>query len=134
MPGGAVFREQNIILSPFEDDGINRYHATKLFMGAAAIGPRGLMQADVVWNFARFGAAVNGPMMQVNLLASAPRLEVPLLLIQGDQDDVTPPAEVLADALAPADDPEPAGFVQRQAGGVLGEDAGLDRPDPGGLG
>ena len=48
VPGGAVFREQNIILSPFEDDGINRYHASKLFMGAAAIGPRGLMQADVV--------------------------------------------------------------------------------------
>jgi DeoR family ulaG and ulaABCDEF operon transcriptional repressor len=48
VPGGAVFREQNIILSPFEDDGINRYHATKLFMGAAAVGPRGLMQADVV--------------------------------------------------------------------------------------
>ena len=48
VPGGAVFREQNIILSPFEDDGINRYHATKLFMGAAAIGQRGLMQADVV--------------------------------------------------------------------------------------
>jgi DeoR family ulaG and ulaABCDEF operon transcriptional repressor len=48
VPGGAIFREQNIILSPFEDDGINRYHAAKLFMGAAAIGPRGLMQADVV--------------------------------------------------------------------------------------
>jgi DeoR family transcriptional regulator, ulaG and ulaABCDEF operon transcriptional repressor len=48
VPGGAVFREQNIILSPFEDDGINRYYASKLFMGAAAIGPRGLMQADVV--------------------------------------------------------------------------------------
>jgi DeoR family ulaG and ulaABCDEF operon transcriptional repressor len=48
VPGGAVFREQNIILSPFEDDGINRYHASKLFMGAAALGPRGLMQADVV--------------------------------------------------------------------------------------
>jgi DeoR family ulaG and ulaABCDEF operon transcriptional repressor len=48
VPGGAVFREQNIILSPFEDDGINRYHASKLFMGAAAVGPRGLMQADVV--------------------------------------------------------------------------------------
>jgi DeoR family ulaG and ulaABCDEF operon transcriptional repressor len=48
VPGGAVFREQNIILSPFEDDGINRYHASKLFMGAAAIGQRGLMQADVV--------------------------------------------------------------------------------------
>jgi DeoR family ulaG and ulaABCDEF operon transcriptional repressor len=47
-PGGQVFREQNIILSPFEDDGLARYHAAKMFMGAAAVGPRGLMQADVV--------------------------------------------------------------------------------------
>ena len=47
-PGGAIFREQNIILSPFEDDGLSRYHAAKLFMGAAAVGARGLMQADVV--------------------------------------------------------------------------------------
>ncbi|MFI4933345.1 MAG: DeoR/GlpR family DNA-binding transcription regulator [Caulobacterales bacterium] len=48
VPGGAIFREQNIILSPFEDDGLARYHASKLFMGAAAVGARGLMQADVV--------------------------------------------------------------------------------------
>src|SRR5580700_2699839 len=48
VPGGAIFREQNIILSPFEDDGLARYHAAKLFMGAAAVGARGLMQADVV--------------------------------------------------------------------------------------
>src|SRR5580658_4863031 len=48
VPGGAIFREQNIILSPFEDDGLSRYHAAKLFMGPAAVGPRGLMQADVV--------------------------------------------------------------------------------------
>ncbi len=48
VPGGAIFREQNIILSPFEDDGLARYHASKLFMGAAAVSARGLMQADVV--------------------------------------------------------------------------------------
>ncbi|MGH6993656.1 MAG: DeoR/GlpR family DNA-binding transcription regulator, partial [Caulobacteraceae bacterium] len=48
VPGGAIFREQNIILSPFDEDGLSRYQAAKLFMGAAAIGPRGLMQADVV--------------------------------------------------------------------------------------
>ena len=48
VPGGAIFREQNIILSPFDDDGLSRYHAAKLFMGAAAVGARGLMQADVV--------------------------------------------------------------------------------------
>jgi DeoR family ulaG and ulaABCDEF operon transcriptional repressor len=48
VPGGAIFREQNIILSPFEEDGLERYHASKMFMGAAAIGAKGLMQADVV--------------------------------------------------------------------------------------
>ena len=48
VPGGAIFREQSIILSPFDEDGLARYHASKLFMGAAAVGERGLMQADVV--------------------------------------------------------------------------------------
>jgi DeoR family ulaG and ulaABCDEF operon transcriptional repressor len=48
LPAGAIFREQSIILSPFEDDGMGRYHATKMFMGAAAIGRGGLMQADVI--------------------------------------------------------------------------------------
>jgi DeoR family ulaG and ulaABCDEF operon transcriptional repressor len=48
VPGGAVFREQNIILSAAEDDLMPRFHAPKLFMGAAAVGSRGIMQADVV--------------------------------------------------------------------------------------
>ncbi len=48
VPSGAVFPEQNIILSVFGDDGMPKFHAPKLFMGAAAIGPAGLMQADPV--------------------------------------------------------------------------------------
>lgn len=48
VPSGAVFPEQNIILSVFGEDGMPRFHAPKLFMGAASIGPQGLMQADVV--------------------------------------------------------------------------------------
>jgi DeoR family transcriptional regulator, ulaG and ulaABCDEF operon transcriptional repressor len=48
VPSGAVFPEQNIILSVFGDDGMPRFHAPRLFIGAAAIGPAGLMQADVV--------------------------------------------------------------------------------------
>jgi len=48
VPAGTLFREQNIILSPFEDDGMERYHASKLFISAAAIGPYGLMQTDVL--------------------------------------------------------------------------------------
>jgi DeoR family ulaG and ulaABCDEF operon transcriptional repressor len=48
VPGGAVFREQNIILSATGDDLMPRFHAPKLFMSAAAVGPQGVMQADVV--------------------------------------------------------------------------------------
>jgi DeoR/GlpR family transcriptional regulator of sugar metabolism len=48
VPGGAVFREQNIILAAAGDDLMPRFHAPKLFMGAAAVGPQGIMQADIV--------------------------------------------------------------------------------------
>lgn len=48
VPSGSVFREQNIILAPAGEDSMPRFHAPKLFMGAAAVGPRGVMQADVV--------------------------------------------------------------------------------------
>jgi DeoR family ulaG and ulaABCDEF operon transcriptional repressor len=48
VPAGAVFREQNIVLSPFEDDGTTRYRASKMFLGAASIGRHGLMQTDVI--------------------------------------------------------------------------------------
>lgn len=48
LPSGAVFREQNIILAPAGEESMPRFHAPKLFMGAAAIGPQGVMQADVV--------------------------------------------------------------------------------------
>jgi DeoR family transcriptional regulator, ulaG and ulaABCDEF operon transcriptional repressor len=48
VPSGAVFPEQSIILSVFGEDGMPRFHAPKLFIGAAAIGPAGLMQADPV--------------------------------------------------------------------------------------
>jgi DeoR family ulaG and ulaABCDEF operon transcriptional repressor len=48
LPAGAVFREQNIVLSPFEDDGASRYRASKMFLGAASIGRHGLMQTDVI--------------------------------------------------------------------------------------
>jgi DeoR family transcriptional regulator, ulaG and ulaABCDEF operon transcriptional repressor len=48
VPSGAVFPEQNIILSIFGEDGMPQFHAGKLFMGASSIGPKGLMQLDVV--------------------------------------------------------------------------------------
>lgn len=48
VPSGAVFREQNIILAPSGEDSMPRFHAPRLFMGAAAVGPRGVMQQDVI--------------------------------------------------------------------------------------
>lgn len=48
LPAGALFREQNIVLSPFEDDGTAHYQASKMFIGAAGVGPFGLMQTDVI--------------------------------------------------------------------------------------
>jgi len=48
VPAGSVFREQNIILSAAGEESMPRFHAPRLFMGAAALGPAGLMQADVV--------------------------------------------------------------------------------------
>jgi DeoR family transcriptional regulator, ulaG and ulaABCDEF operon transcriptional repressor len=48
LPSGAVFREQNIILAPAGEESMPRFHAPKLFMGAAAVGPQGVMQADVI--------------------------------------------------------------------------------------
>ena len=48
VPGGQVFAEQNIILSAAVDDDMPRFHAPKLFMGAAAIGPDGIVQADFI--------------------------------------------------------------------------------------
>ncbi len=48
IPAGQVFPEQNIVLAADGDDGMPRFHAPKLFMGAAALGPAGLMQADII--------------------------------------------------------------------------------------
>ncbi len=46
LPGGTVFREQNIILSPIENDAIANFRARKLFTGCCGINRYGLMEAD----------------------------------------------------------------------------------------
>jgi DeoR family ulaG and ulaABCDEF operon transcriptional repressor len=46
LPGGAIYREQNIILSPFDNDVARNFYARRMFMGAHGIGPLGLMEAD----------------------------------------------------------------------------------------
>jgi DeoR family ulaG and ulaABCDEF operon transcriptional repressor len=46
LPGGTIYREQNIILSPFENDVTSNFYARRMFMGAQGVGPLGVMEAD----------------------------------------------------------------------------------------
>ncbi|MCG6904056.1 MAG: DeoR/GlpR family DNA-binding transcription regulator [Rhodobacter sp.] len=46
LSGGMIYREQNIILSPFENDVTRNFYARRMFMGAQGLGPLGLMETD----------------------------------------------------------------------------------------
>lgn len=46
LSGGVIYREQNIILSPFDNDINRNFYARRMFIGAQGIGPLGLMEAD----------------------------------------------------------------------------------------
>lgn len=46
LPGGKVYREQNVIVSPFDNDVIQNHYASKMFIGAAAVSPLGLLESD----------------------------------------------------------------------------------------
>lgn len=46
LSGGIIYREQNIVLSPFDNDVTRNFYAKRMFMGAAGIGPLGLMEHD----------------------------------------------------------------------------------------
>lgn len=46
LSGGIIYREQNIVLSPFENDVTRNFYAKRMFMGAQGIGPLGLMEQD----------------------------------------------------------------------------------------
>ena len=46
LSGGTIYREQNIILSPFDNDVTRNFYAKRMFMGAQGVGPLGLMEAD----------------------------------------------------------------------------------------
>lgn len=46
MTGGTVFREQNIVLSPYDHDVSDQFWGERLFMGCYGINRFGLMEAD----------------------------------------------------------------------------------------
>jgi DeoR family transcriptional regulator, ulaG and ulaABCDEF operon transcriptional repressor len=46
LPGGTIYREQNVVLSPFEDDSSNHFWAKTLFTGCFGLNRFGVMEAD----------------------------------------------------------------------------------------
>ena len=46
VPGGTIFREQNIIISPFDDHVVESFWASKLLTSCYGINQHGLMEAD----------------------------------------------------------------------------------------
>jgi DeoR family ulaG and ulaABCDEF operon transcriptional repressor len=46
VPGGQIYREQNVILSPFDNDITQHHYAGKMFMGVYGLSSLGLMEAD----------------------------------------------------------------------------------------
>ena len=46
LSGGTIYREQNIVLSPFDNDVTRNFYAQRMFMGAQGLGALGLMEAD----------------------------------------------------------------------------------------
>lgn len=46
VPSGTIYREQNIILSPYDEDGSRYFFAQRMFVGTRSIGPHGLAESD----------------------------------------------------------------------------------------
>jgi DeoR family transcriptional regulator, ulaG and ulaABCDEF operon transcriptional repressor len=46
LPGGEVYREQGIILSPFDEDAIQHFTASRMFMSCYAITQMGIIEGD----------------------------------------------------------------------------------------
>jgi DeoR family transcriptional regulator, ulaG and ulaABCDEF operon transcriptional repressor len=46
LTGGKVWREQDVILSPFNGDVPNYHYASKIFMGASGIADHGFLETD----------------------------------------------------------------------------------------
>ena len=46
MPGGEIYRKQGIVVSPFDDDSIQHYTATQMFMSCVSLGPMGVIEGD----------------------------------------------------------------------------------------
>jgi DeoR family transcriptional regulator, ulaG and ulaABCDEF operon transcriptional repressor len=73
LPGGEIYREQGIILSPFDGDATQHYSASKMFMSCYSIGPMGVIEGDPL--IARAEAKLLGRAGQLIVLADSSKFE-----------------------------------------------------------
>ena len=46
VPSGKIYREQNLILSPYPEDGSTKFNASKMFFGAQGVSSLGVLETD----------------------------------------------------------------------------------------
>jgi DeoR family transcriptional regulator, ulaG and ulaABCDEF operon transcriptional repressor len=73
MPGGEIYREQGIVLSPFDGDATQHYTASKMFMSCYSFGPLGVIEGDPL--IARAEAKLLGRADKLIVLADASKFE-----------------------------------------------------------
>jgi len=98
LPGGTIYREQNIILSPFENDITNNFCASRMFMGAHSIGRLGLMESDPL--VIQSEQKLMGQTDELVVLADASKFErrSPLLICSLERIDILITDEGIDDA------------------------------------
>ncbi len=73
LPGGEVYREQGIILSPFDEDAIQHFTASKMFMSCYAITNMGIIEGDPL--IARAEAKLLARAEQLVVIADSSKFE-----------------------------------------------------------
>ncbi len=73
LPGGEVYREQGIILSPFDEDAIQHFTASKMFMSCYGISQMGIIEGDPL--IARAEAKLLSRAEQLVVIADSSKFE-----------------------------------------------------------
>lgn len=73
LPGGEIYREQGIVLSPFDEDAIQHFTASKMFMSCYSITPMGIIEGDPV--IARAEAKLLSRAEQLVVIADSSKFE-----------------------------------------------------------
>lgn len=124
VPGGALYREQNIILSPFENDMTRHYYARRMFMGAYGIGPMGLMENDPLLIQAE--EKLIGQADELVVLVDSSKFEnrSSLVLCGLDRIDIIITDEGISDRVASMLEAAEVRVIVAQTGGTRKSDAG----------